>query len=43
MDELHKYGLTPLFSELALSIMNSLGRKIGSVNIDSTSFHYHGK
>ena len=43
MDALYEYGLTPLFSELALGIMDTLGRKIGSVNIDSTSFHYHGK
>ena len=43
MDALYEYGLTPLFFELALGIMDSLGRKIGSVNIDSTSFHYHGK
>lgn len=42
MDALYEYGLTPLFSELSLGIMKSLGRKIGSVNIDSTSFHYHG-
>ena len=43
MDEMYEYGLTPLFSDLALTIMKSLGRKIGSVNVDSTSFHYHGK
>lgn len=42
MDALYEYGLTPLFSEISLGIMNSLGRKIGSVNVDSTSFHYHG-
>ena len=42
MDALYRYGLTPMFSDLALGIMKSLGRKVGSVNIDSTSFHYHG-
>ena len=43
MDAMYRYGLTPLFSELALNIMNTLGCKVGSVNIDSTSFHYHGR
>ncbi len=43
MDELYNYGLTPLFSELSLNMLKGLGRKIGSVNIDSTSFHYHGR
>ena len=43
MDAMYRYGLTPLFSELAVNIMNTLGCKVGSVNIDSTSFHYHGR
>lgn len=43
MDALHSYGLTDLFSHLSLSIMSYLGRKISTVNIDSTSFHYHGQ
>jgi transposase len=43
MDALYEYGLTPLFSEVALEVMKRIGCKIGSVNVDSTSFHYHGK
>lgn len=43
MDALHAYGLTDIFSQLSLEIMSYLGRKISTVNIDSTSFHYHGQ
>ena len=39
---MYEYGLTPLFSELAFNVLNFLGIKVSSVNIDSTSFHYHG-
>ena len=42
LDAMFEYGLTPLFSELAFKVLNFLGRKVSSVNIDSTSFHYHG-
>ena len=42
LDAMYEYGLTPLFSELAFKVLNFLGIKVSSVNIDSTSFHYHG-
>ena len=42
LDALFEYGVTPLFSELSFNVMKFLGRKVGSVNIDSTSFHFHG-
>lgn len=43
MDALYSYGLTDIFSHLSLAIMSYLDRKISTVNIDSTSFHYHGQ
>lgn len=43
MDALYSYGLTDLFSQISMGIMAYLGRKVETVNIDSTSFHYHGQ
>lgn len=42
MDVIHEYGITDLFTALSMQILEYLGKKPSSVNIDSTSFHYHG-
>ncbi len=42
LDVLFEYGLTPLFSELSFNVMKYLGRKVSSVNIDRTTFHFLG-
>lgn len=43
LDSLYDYGVTPLYSQLAIPVVKQLGLDHQSGHIDSTSFHYDGR
>ena len=43
MDKLYKYGLSNLFLEIVLSVINKFQIDTKYSHFDSTSFHLHGK
>ena len=43
MDKLDKYGLSNLFLEIVLSVINKFKIDTKYSHLDSTSFHLHGE
>ena len=43
LDRLYEYNITEIFEEIAKNALDSLGIKVKTINLDSTSFHVDGE